>query len=49
MNLEIYKNSNVYKLLLDHSNQQIKQLDDRILRGLILLFFLQINIRIVQL
>ena len=34
------QNSNVYKLLLDHSNQQIKKLDDRVLRGLILLFFL---------
>ena len=33
------QNSNVYKLLLDHSNQQIKQLDDYVLRFLIKLFF----------
>ena len=34
------QNSNVYKLLLDHSNQQIKQLDDLGLRNLMKLFFL---------
>ena len=43
------QNSNIFKLLLDHSNQQIKQLDDSVLKDLIKLFFWLINIRKVQL